>query len=348
MALQRGALTLLLAVLLAAKSEGANCKQNEVCINIRRCDELLSLLSRRNEPGVTQRLRDSLCGYEGSDPRVCCPRQEAQLQGRTAIPVPGEPAPGRCGYSNTTHVRIIGGKKAELGAWPWLTALIYRGSNGPRVLCGGALITDQHVLTAAHCVYNRSDLYKVRIGDLNLLAEDDGATPIESDILEKKMHEGYRKGRFENDIAILKLKDKIPFSFYLHPICLPLADDLRSNAFVRYNPFIAGWGAIEFRGPSSADLLETQLPVVEPETCEKAYERFNAAVIDDRVLCAGFAKGGKDACQGDSGGPLMLPQGRIFYTIGVVSYGHNCAEPGVPGVYTRVTKFLDWIKNNID
>lgn len=90
------------------------------------------------------------------------------------------------------------------------------------------------------------------------------------------------------------------------------------------------------------------LPVVTNDECRQALANFHT-VIDDSVLCAG--KGGKDACQGDSGGPLMYGKPNdtsiYYYQIGVVSYGYRCAEVGYPGVYTRVTEYLDWIKDNL-
>ena len=98
-------------------------------------------------------------------------------------------------------------------------------------------------------------------------------------------------------------------------------------------------------------MLEVILPVLDNERCQQAYG--TRSIIDERILCAGYARGGKDACQGDSGGPLMHriaeKRGIIwFYQIGVVSYGLRCAEAGYPGVYTRVTHFLDWIERNIN
>lgn len=95
-----------------------------------------------------------------------------------------------------------------------------------------------------------------------------------------------------------------------------------------------------------------QLPVVTNEQCINSYKNFRNVIIDNRVLCAGFQQGGKDACQGDSGGPLMY--GRAdgknlrFYQVGVVSYGFRCAEANSPGVYTRVTEFIEWIEKNLD
>lgn len=93
------------------------------------------------------------------------------------------------------------------------------------------------------------------------------------------------------------------------------------------------------------------LPVVSNDACKQAFANFKTTVIDERVLCAGYTRGKKDACQGDSGGPLMLAKGvdpHTFYQIGVVSYGFRCAEEGFPGVYTRVTQFLDWIERNVE
>lgn len=94
------------------------------------------------------------------------------------------------------------------------------------------------------------------------------------------------------------------------------------------------------------------IPVVSNDQCKQNYANFKTTVIDNRVLCAGYTTGGKDACQGDSGGPLMwgnFQNGNLmFYLIGVVSYGYKCAEPGYPGVYTRVTSFTDWIQANLN
>lgn len=101
-------------------------------------------------------------------------------------------------------------------------------------------------------------------------------------------------------------------------------------------------------GPASAVLQLASLPVVTTEFCKEKLANFKTT-IDSTVICAG--QGGKDACQGDSGGPLMYgkPSNTSFnfYQIGVVSYGYKCAEIGYPGVYTRVTEFLDWIQNNL-
>lgn len=86
--------------------------------------------------------------------------------------------------------------------------------------------------------------------------------------------------------------------------------------------------------------------------CKQAFTTFKTAVIDERILCVGLLQGGKDSCQGDSGGPYVIgkPEGKTayFYQIGVVSYGFRCAEPGYPGVYSRVTQFLDWIETKLD
>lgn len=103
-------------------------------------------------------------------------------------------------------------------------------------------------------------------------------------------------------------------------------------------------------GPSAAHLQKVILPVVPNQKCKDAFAKAKT-IIDDRIICAGYNDGKKDSCQGDSGGPLMVANltGNLIlrYQIGVVSYGYRCAEPGFPGVYTRVTQFIDWILKNI-
>ncbi|KZC09758.1 Venom protease [Dufourea novaeangliae] len=297
-------------------------------------------------------LRASLCFNQPRNPIVCCPLNNTEpprdgkvVQDNTYGPL----YPPQCGYSNASHTRVVGGIPAQLGAWPWITALGYRSNLHPETpswLCGGSLISARHVLTAAHCAV-RSDLYVVRIGDLNLRRDDDGAHPVEVEIERKIIHPGYSTSAFVNDIAVLRLAQDVQFTDQVYPICLPVEEPLRSNNFYRKYPFVAGWGSIGTKGPSSSELLEVQLPVVSNDDCAQAYARFNGTVIDSRVLCAGFKQGGKDACQGDSGGPLMLPKTFTYYQIGVVSYGYKCAEPGYPGVYTRVTEFLDFIISSL-
>ncbi|XP_033336757.2 venom serine protease Bi-VSP isoform X1 [Megalopta genalis] len=313
------------------------------CIGIRSCQPLLNLLQQQGV-AAGDYLRQSLCLNENGNPIVCCPYNP-----RDGKVVPennyGPLLPPNCGYSNTSHTRVVGGIPAQLGAWPWIAALGFRNSRNPAQplwRCGGSLISSRHVLTAAHCAI-RSELYMVRIGDLNLVRVDDGAQPVDVEIERKIIHPGYSTSGFVNDIAVLRLAAEVPFSRHVYPICLPVEEPLRSSNFHRKYPFIAGWGAVSTKGPSSEDLLEVQLPIVNNEDCQQAYSKFTNAVIDDRVLCAGYIQGGKDACQGDSGGPLMLPKVFTFYQIGVVSYGYKCAEAGYPGVYAKVTEFLDFI-----
>ncbi|XP_065166029.1 venom protease-like [Atheta coriaria] len=356
-----------------------------VCINIKRCDGLIRLLrSQIQNPEVQNYLRRSTCGYEGTTPLVCCPQLESQFRTTTTtttrrsvfdptippqiLPVftefppdttpvdTREPTlatklrPPHCGVSKDSNTRVVGGVPANLKEYPWMVSLGYRNSktNQPRWLCGGTLITDRHVLTAAHCIHNK-DVYVVRVGDLDLYSDDDGATPLNVPIAKKMIHEEYSPTVFVNDIAILTLEHPVTLS-YVIPVCLPLDEPQRSLTYENSQAIVSGWGAVYFNGPSAAHLQKVILPVVPNQKCKDAFAKAKT-IIDDRIICAGYNDGKKDSCQGDSGGPLMVANltGNLIlrYQIGVVSYGYRCAEPGFPGVYTRVTQFIDWILKNI-
>lgn len=186
----------------------------------------------------------------------------------------------------------------------------------------------------------------------------------------------YDKKDGHSDLAILYLGEDVTFNglifnplirngpiahsvFFLldavSPICLPTSDPVRTRNLDWLNPFVAGWGRTQEGGKSATVLQELQLPVIPNTECRGLYSKmskvFSDKQFDDAVLCAGVVEGGKDSCQGDSGGPLMFPQRSgnnfYFYQIGIVSYGIGCARAEVPGVYTRVTHFVDWIQEKV-
>lgn len=130
---------------------------------------------------------------------------------------------------------------------------------------------------------------------------------------------------------------------------------MRTKNFVGYQPFVAGWGRTAEGGTAAKILQELQLPVLDNEVCKNRYKKIGKLIsekqFNEAVLCAGVLTGGKDSCQGDSGGPLMAPTKvdgqNHYYQIGIVSYGIGCARMDVPGVYTRVQTFIDWIQEKL-
>ncbi|KAG7174978.1 Proclotting enzyme-like 8 [Homarus americanus] len=270
----------------------------------------------------------------------------------TEVPPPTttpEPAPSgvdllsveTCGMASTTNVRIVGGIPPQIGSYPWLAALGFVNGQGTvEFLCGGALVTNQHVVTAAHCVRNRNDLKLVRLGEHDLNRTDE-AVHEDFDIMSRTIHADFNPVSFANDIAILKLDRPVTFRDAIQPVCLPLPERFDKDDLVRSFGFIAGWGSVSFNNVSSSVLLHVMIPIISQEECSQKYSAFRQISIDETTICAGV--GGQDACQGDSGGPMVMYWKSQMYIVGVVSFGFRCAEPNFPGVYTRVSMYNDWI-----
>jgi len=230
--------------------------------------------------------------------------------------------------------------------------MVYEGSTF--VWCGGSLISDQWVLTASHCVQNKNaaDL-QVLLGEHHLYQTTESDS-IAADISEIIMHGSYDSVTTDYDFALLKLKTAVDFTQHDHirPICLPEND---SKTYADYIATITGWGTLFYGGGSPDTLQEVDVAVVSQSSCRNNYN-YNSNEITDQMLCAVAegGQGGKDSCQGDSGGPLItknsgsdgVTAGNNYELIGVVSWGHGCAQADAPGVYARVTKQLSWINEN--
>ncbi|KAL1117166.1 hypothetical protein AAG570_004493 [Ranatra chinensis] len=230
----------------------------------------------------------------------------------------------------------------------------FRGSSEIEWLCGGTLINSRYVVTAAHCTKNPKYLllFLVRLGELDLNdTVDDGADAKDVRIDRAFVHPLYDSKRKFSDIALIRLRENVTFTKFIQPICLPITEELLQRDYVGYNPFVSGWGATGIicstdESSSPTALMEVQVPVIENEVCNRSYS-IKGELITQKHLCAGYDEGGKDTCRGDSGGPLMLPVNFKFYLIGIVSFGHRCAAAGYPGVYVRVTEFVEWISSVI-
>ncbi|KAG5682292.1 hypothetical protein PVAND_011652 [Polypedilum vanderplanki] len=264
----------------------------------------------------------------------------------------------KCGMVYSLNSRIVGGQSATPNSYPWLAALGYNITNSTtkisttQFLCGSTLITQRHLVSAAHCII--STLLLARLGAYDITKPPDGINTIDAYVISAYVHELYDPKTISNDISIIKLDRILPVTNSIRPVCIPLNDALRTKNYTGLMAWVAGWGSTSFGGPASATLQEVQLPIVATADCSFNYKLyFPNQVFDDNILCAGFSQGGKDSCQGDSGGGLVIQQlsadGTYYYynIIGIVSYGYECARPGFPGIYTRITQYITWIQSKI-
>ncbi|XP_022696315.1 proclotting enzyme-like [Varroa jacobsoni] len=256
--------------------------------------------------------------------------------------------PARCGVGHGIS-RIVGGSEAIPGSFPWMAAIYIQSGSSWLQACGGALVSNKHVITAAHCVVSGSRsqnlptrLFLIRLGDHNLVTTDDVPAGVTQDLKVDKIsrHSDFDSKTYKNDIAIMELETPVEFNDYIKPVCLPY-DDVYGNLDEEI-AIVTGWGYTKYDGQGSNVLKQATIRIWPQEECKEAFKR--EVSITEEYLCAG--DGRKDSCQGDSGGPLVYNEGTKFYLIGVVSFGKKCATPGYPGAYTRVTKYLDWLNNH--
>lgn len=260
---------------------------------------------------------------------------------------------GQCGKRNThgitgrikTPAYVDG--DSEFGEYPWQVAILKKDPQESVYVCGGTLIDSLHVLTAAHCIktYHEQDL-RVRLGEWDVNHDVEFYPYVETDVVSVVIHREFYAGTLYNDLAILRMDKPVDFSRNPHvsPACLPDA----FSDFTGQRCWTTGWGKDAFGdyGKYQNILKEVDVPVISNRQCETQLQQTRLGYdfkLHNGFLCAGGEEG-KDACKGDGGGPLVCERAGSWYLVGIVSWGVGCGQPGVPGVYVKVSHYLDWIR----
>ncbi|MEZ4631564.1 MAG: serine protease [Deinococcales bacterium] len=239
--------------------------------------------------------------------------------------------------SNQIRNQIVGAMSEHtLEDAPWMVNLSSE-KYGRQPFCGGTLINNTTVLTAAHCIFDPNmDIIVQRV------AEDGSVNGDSRKVSAYLIHPDYSsEGNVSpNDIALLKLESPFDITPLDVPRLLP-PDDADIWAQPDDCALVTGWGLTTEGGQPSEYLLGASLPLWSSEDCQEAYGR---VVEAENHICAGYHEGGVSSCQGDSGGPLLVRGGPVgIIQVGVVSFGRGCARENAPGVYARVSNFYDWI-----
>jgi len=364
------------------------CSPGEFCVPITHslsyCNNIDNLTTDKQ---IRRNLREKNCGFVHGVPMLCYPSDQVNPNPECDIGnsfcnisdektiAPRNPTSNSipCGSRSPTsdEPRISGGQNVYPGKYPWMAGLFNKDRT---MICGGSLITNRHILTAAHCVFNQDlDDIEVRLGDTNLKTEFDcyrydvedctdsrscfdAGKCAEPHLLRRikgvNINPNYKQSRKieenTNDLAVVKLDRPVFRTDTVLPVCLPepsqiknLIDPSPNNLF-----FVAGWGRISNFDVATI-LQDLQVSVVPQNECGIRW----SFKVDKSFLCVNRFDGAGSVCQGDSGGPLVTvsPAGE-FIQIGVVSAGDQiCGPRGKPTLFTILNEDrLAWVQSVID
>ncbi|XP_026744926.1 trypsin, alkaline C-like [Trichoplusia ni] len=229
--------------------------------------------------------------------------------------------------------RIVGGDLTTIDKYPSMAALLFS-QNLVQFgqICGGTIINNRSILSAAHCIIGSVPNFRVRVG--STYANSGGEVLPLANIINHPQYSGN-----DNDITILRTAVEIKYSDVVQPA--PIAGtnyNLQDDEVV----WATGWGRIEQGGLVSEQLRDVQVWTINHDACRLRY-LLNLTRITTDMLCTGWlGVGGRDQCQGDSGGPVY----HDGVVVGVCSFGRGCASARFPGVNARVSSYTNWIQAN--
>lgn len=240
---------------------------------------------------------------------------------------------------------IVGGTNATMAEFPHQVLVLVAG-----YMCGGSLIANQYVLTAAHCAVDDfgnpypASKFTVYAGLQNMATLAKTAQNpyfMKRTVSSVAVNAAFDTETFDYDVAVLKLASPVVVSPGIKIIRLAHSATTYSALYAPGMVLtVSGWGAVKFDGSTSNTLRKVQVPIVSRTACNTFY----GSGITPRMLCAGYTAGGKDSCQGDSGGPIIAKIGTTPYQVGIVSWGNGCALARYPGIYTNIASVYPWIK----
>ncbi|XP_060033919.1 vitamin K-dependent protein C isoform X2 [Erinaceus europaeus] len=235
--------------------------------------------------------------------------------------------------------RLVMGSLTRWGDSPWQAILL---DSKKKLACGGVLIHPSWVLTAAHCLEDNKKLI-VRLGEYDLRRWEN--SELELGIKAVFTHPNYSKSTSDNDIALLHLVRPATLSHTIVPICLPdMGLSERQLTQVGQDTVVTGWGyRSETRRNRTFVLSFIKVPLVSHGECIRVMHNR----VSQNMLCAGILGDPRDACEGDSGGPMVAAFHDTWFLVGLVSWGEGCGRLHNYGIYTKVSRYLDWIHRHI-
>ncbi|KAH8355171.1 hypothetical protein KR093_007552 [Drosophila rubida] len=282
----------------------------------------------------TSNFQTMAIGYYGSNSAM---QQHARLSCQAmAVRVPCD-----CGWSQPT--RITNGREALKHEFPSMVGLRDLGSSLP-ILCGGSIISDRFIVTAAHCTDRQPVASRlvaiVGVHDLSLAGESMFGSQYAIQSIVR--HPDYSSSQITNDIALLQTVRRFVWSRGVAPICLPFGQAQISETFEVVD--IAGWGTVRFGSAKSNTLQKAQVMTIVNSDCSA---RYNASIASNQICTYDHTGLGQDSCQYDSGGPVILRQRSRMFLLGVISYGRSCCQSYGVGVNTRISSHLNWLRSYV-